>query len=133
MVISVAAGFIGIGLAYVMYILKPGMADSVATNLGGLYRLVYNKYFVDEIYDAAVVKPLVEGSRVVLWKGVDAGLIDGVVNGVGTQSRGIGAVLKLFQSGNVRSYAAWVVFGSIMLIVFMSLAGLAGDLSKVAR
>ena len=131
--ISVAAGFAGIALAYVVYILKPGMADSMATSLGGLYRLVYNKYFVDEIYDAAVVKPLVAGSRVVLWKGVDAGLIDGVVNGVGTQARGIGAVLKLFQSGNVRSYAAWVVFGSIMLIVFMSLAGLAGDLTKVAR
>src|SRR5579862_6490862 len=133
MAISVAAGLIGIGLAYVMYILKPGMADSIASNLGGLYRLVYNKYFVDEIYDAAVVKPVVEGSRVVLWKGVDAGLIDGVVNGVGTQARSVGALLKLFQSGNVRSYAAWVVFGSIMLIVFMSLAGLASDIAKVAR
>jgi NADH-quinone oxidoreductase subunit L len=133
MAISVAAGGVGIALAYVMYILKPGMADSMAVSLGGLYRLVYNKYFVDEIYDAAVVKPLVDGSRVVLWKGVDAGLIDGVVNGTGTQARGIGAVLKLFQSGNIRSYAAWVVFGSIMLIVFMSLAGLAGDLTKVAR
>jgi len=131
--ISVAAGFIGIALAYVMYIVKPVMADSIAGSLGGLYRLVYNKFFVDEIYDAAVVKPVVNGSRVVLWKGVDAGLIDGVVNSVGTQARGVGSVLKLFQSGNVRSYAAWVVFGSIMLIVFMSLAGLAGDLTKVAR
>ena len=56
-----------------MYVAKPGMADSLAGSLGGLYKLVYNKYFVDEIYDAAVVKPLVAGSRVVLWKGVDAG------------------------------------------------------------
>ena len=109
------------------------MADSIANSLGGVYRLVYNKYFVDEIYDATVVKPVVEGSRVVLWKGVDAGLIDGVVNGVGTQARGVGALLKLFQSGNVRSYAAWVVFGSIMLVIFMSLAGLASDIAKVAR
>src|SRR6202166_3933097 len=51
--ISVAAGLIGIALAYVMYVLKPGMADSIAASFGGLYRLVYNKYFVDEIYDAA--------------------------------------------------------------------------------
>ena len=79
-----AAGLIGIGIAYFMYIVKPSLADSISSSLGGLYRLVYNKYFVDEIYDAAVVKPLVSGSRVVLWRGVDAGLIDGAVNGVGS-------------------------------------------------
>ena len=64
---------------------SPGMADSLADSFGGLYKLVYNKYFVDEIYDAAVVKPMVGGSRVVLWKGMDAGLIDGIVNGVGAR------------------------------------------------
>ena len=68
---------------------SPAMADSLADSFKGLYTLVYNKYFVDEIYDAAVVKPVVAGSRVVLWKGVDAGLIDGIVNGVGARARGI--------------------------------------------
>src|SRR5579863_2450267 len=63
--ISVAAGLIGIALAWLMYIAKPALADSVASRFGALYRLVYNKYFVDEIYDAVVVKPLVNGSRVV--------------------------------------------------------------------
>ena len=81
------------------------------------YTLVYNKYFVDEIYDAAVVQPLVGGSRVVLWKGVDAGLIDGIVNGVGARARDVGGVLRLLQSGNIRSYATWVLFGSVVLIV----------------
>jgi hypothetical protein len=71
--ISVAAGLIGIALAYVMYIARPALADSISSNLGGVYRLIYNKYFVDEIYDATVVKPLVAGSRVVLWRGMDAG------------------------------------------------------------
>ena len=72
----------GIGLAYFLYVVKPGTADSIAAAFGGLYKLVYNKYFVDEIYDAAVVKPTVEGSRAVLWRGVDVAIIDGVVNGV---------------------------------------------------
>ena len=73
----------GIGLAYLMYMVKPGMADALAQTFRAPYQLFYNKYFVDEVYDATVVQPLVGGSRMVLWKGVDAGLIDGIVNGVG--------------------------------------------------
>jgi len=122
-VISVAAGVIGIGLAYLMYIVKPGLADSISSGLGGLYKLVYNKYFVDEIYDATVVKPIVSGSRVVLWRGVDAGLIDGAVNGVGSRSQALGGLLKCFQSGNIRSYATWVLFGSVVLVVALGLIG----------
>jgi NADH-quinone oxidoreductase subunit L len=89
----------------------------------GLYTLVYNKYFVDEIYDAAVVKPLVNGSRVVLWKGVDAGMIDGAANGVGARARDVGGVLRLLQSGDIRSYATWILFGSVIVIVAIGLAG----------
>ena len=99
-------------LAYLFYVAKPGLADSFANGLGGLYKLVYNKYFVDEVYDAAVVKPLMQGSRTVLWRGMDAGLIDGIVNGVGRRRAAVGNILKLLQSGSIRNYAAWVVFGS---------------------
>jgi NADH-quinone oxidoreductase subunit L len=122
MLISVAAGFGGIGLAYVLYMAKPALPDNLAARFHGLYHAVYNKYFVDEIYDAAVVTPLVTGSRDVLWQGMDAGLIDGTVNGVGFFARAIGGVLRRFQSGNIRSYATWVVFGSVALIVAMGIA-----------
>ncbi|MBK9167435.1 MAG: NADH-quinone oxidoreductase subunit L [Bryobacterales bacterium] len=121
--ISVAFGLAGIGLAYYMYVLRPELPGQIATSLGGLYTLVYNKYFVDEMYDAAVVKPLISGSRQVLWKGADVGLIDGIVNGVGTVARSVGGVLKLLQSGNIRSYATWVVMGSIIVLVAMGVAG----------
>jgi NADH-quinone oxidoreductase subunit L len=121
--VSAAVGLLGIFLAYVFYVAKPGLADSFAKSLGGFYSLVYNKYFVDEAYDAAVVQPLLEGSRTVLWRGVDAGLIDGTVNGVGRRSRGIGSILRLAQSGNIRSYAAWVVLGSIALLLAVGFAG----------
>jgi NADH-quinone oxidoreductase subunit L len=121
--ISVAAGLIGIGLAYVMYVAKPGMADAFAGSVKGLYSLVYNKYFVDEMYGAAVVNPVVGGSREVLWKGVDAGMIDGAVNGIATRARNLGSVLRLMQSGNIRSYATWVLFGSVVVIVAMGIAG----------
>ncbi len=121
MAISVAFGLGGIALAYLMYAVKPALADSFVSGIKGLYTLVYNKYFVDEIYDATVVKPLVGGSRWVLWRGVDVGIIDGLANGIATASRGVGGVLRLVQSGNIRSYAAWVVFGSVALMVALGM------------
>ncbi len=123
MLISVAAGLLGIALAALMYWLKPGMADAFAGRVSGLYKLVYNKYFVDEIYDAAVVRPLVGGSRALLWKLMDTAVIDGMVNGVGAWAREVGGVLERIQSGNIRSYATWVGLGAVMLIVAMGLAG----------
>jgi NADH-quinone oxidoreductase subunit L len=122
MVISVAAGFLGILIAYLIYVARPVLADSMAASMKGLYALVYNKYFVDEAYDAAVVKPVVGGSRSLLWKGMDVGLIDGIANGIASRSRDIGGVLRLLQSGNIRSYAAWVLAGSIFLMVAMGMA-----------
>jgi NADH-quinone oxidoreductase subunit L len=60
---------------------------------------------------------------VILWRGVDAGRIDGIVNGAGTRSRGVGNILKLLQSGNIRSYAAWVVLGSVLLLLAIGFGG----------
>jgi len=115
-IISVAAGAGGIALAWLFYVVRPGLADSLATSLGGVYRLVYNKYFVDELYAAAVIRPTIEGSRAVLWRVMDAAVIDGLVNGIGARCQGLGGVLRRSQSGNIRSYAAWVVLGAVFLL-----------------
>ncbi len=122
-VLPFGAGFLGIGLAYFMYVLSPGLPDKIAGTFAGLYRLIYNKYFVDEAYDAAIVHPIEEGSRELLWKGVDAGFIDGIVNGAGSASRGIGGILRWAQSGSIRGYAAFVVLGSIILLLAIGVAG----------
>jgi NADH-quinone oxidoreductase subunit L len=121
--VSVLAGVVGIGLAYYMYVVNLDLPEMITSRLGGLYTLVYNKYFVDEVYDATVVHPLVEGSRSVLWHGVDQGVIDGIVNGVGRESKTVGGFLRLMSSGNIRSYATWVVLGSVALILVLGLAG----------
>jgi NADH-quinone oxidoreductase subunit L len=128
MIISVAAGLIGIGLAWLMYMAQPSLSDSLVAAFKPIYTLIYNKYFVDEIYDAAIVNPVVKGSRSLLWKRVDAGLIDGSVNGVADRARNVGSVLRLLQSGSIRSYATWVLLGAVVLIMAMvavdiSLAG----------
>ena len=73
MAVSVAAGLLGIGIAFLFYVASPGLADRVAGMAGGLYKLVYNKYFIDEIYDTTVVRPLIGGSRALLWRTIDAG------------------------------------------------------------
>ena len=95
----------------------------MATTFSGPYRWLYNKYFVDEGYDAMVVDPVVQGSRSVLWRGMDAGVIDGIVNGVGRRASNIGSGLRTLQSGNIRSYAAWVVLGSVIVIIAMGMSG----------
>ena len=71
--ISVAFGLGGIGLSYLMYVVNTDIPEKITSALGGVYTLVYNKYFVDEVYDAVIVHPLVQGSESVLWKTADAG------------------------------------------------------------
>jgi hypothetical protein len=85
--ISVGAGFAGIALAWLLYVVRPALAGAIEARTGFLYRLLYGKYFVDEIYDALVVWPIEKISRVLLWRGMDVGLIDGAVNGAGIRRR----------------------------------------------
>jgi NADH-quinone oxidoreductase subunit L len=115
------AGFLGIAIAYLFYIAAPGIPEAIANAFRPIYTLIYNKYFVDELYDAAIIEPTIEGSRTLLWRTADVGLIDGAVNGIGKVARGIGGLVRLPQSGFIRSYAAWVVAGSLIVIVAMAL------------
>jgi NADH-quinone oxidoreductase subunit L len=122
-VISVIAGAAGILLAFLFYVIKPGLADGLSRAFGPVYRLVYDKYRVDELYDATIVHPMRDGSRSLLWRGFDVGLIDGIVNGAGSLSRAIGGGLRHMQSGYIRRYAAWVVIGAIVLLAAAGLGG----------
>ncbi len=119
--VSVIAGLIGILTAIAFYLVRPGLPESLARSLGGVYTTVYNKFFVDEIYNAAIVRPTVVGSRTVLLQGVDHALLDGMVNGAAGNIRNVGSGLKQLQSGNIRSYAAWVVVGSLAILVVLGL------------
>ncbi|HUA87054.1 MAG TPA: NADH-quinone oxidoreductase subunit L [Bryobacteraceae bacterium] len=123
MYVSVAFGLGGIALAYLFYVVAPSIPESLESGLHGLYTLIYNKYFVDELYDATVVRPVVDGSRTLLWRGADATIIDGAVNGVGRTARAIGGILKFAQNGYIRDYAGWVVAGSIAIVVYMAFYG----------
>ena len=119
-VLSVAAAVAGICLAYRMYVVHPESADQLSQRLRGIYTLLFRKYYVDELYDAAVVKPTVNTSTELLWKGVDVGIIDGAVNGTGRTIQGFGSILKGVQNGLIRSYATWILLGAVVIILYIS-------------
>jgi len=122
--LSVAVALAGLGLAYLFYVRRPELPDRIATNVRGVYRTLLNKYWVDEAYYATLVNPIVDGSRNVLWRGVDVGIIDALVNGAGTTSKGLSGVTRRMQSGSIRSYAGWVALGAACVVGFMIWMGL---------
>jgi NADH-quinone oxidoreductase subunit L len=109
----VIVGLIGILIAWWFYIRRPDLPKKLASSMYGLYTLVLHKYYVDEIYAAVIVRPLLWVSTNVLWHTVDEGLIDGTVNGSARLARETGGKLRELQSGNARSYASWVVVGAV--------------------
>jgi NADH-quinone oxidoreductase subunit L len=116
---SVAAALIGLFFAYLLYYKRPELPDRITAKMHGIYMMVLHKYYVDEGYGAIFVKPLLALSTTVLWRGVDQGVIDGLVNGAGAASQGVGNELRQMQSGNIRSYAAWVAVGGAAIVAFM--------------
>ncbi|HEY5029342.1 MAG TPA: NADH-quinone oxidoreductase subunit L [Candidatus Angelobacter sp.] len=116
---SVAAALIGLFFAYLFYYKRPELPERITSKMHGIYTMVLHKYYVDEGYGALLVKPLLALSTVVLWRGVDQGVIDGLVNGAGTASQGVGNELRRMQSGNIRSYAAWVAIGGAAIVGYM--------------
>jgi NADH-quinone oxidoreductase subunit L len=115
MVISVALVLFSIYMAYYFYLRNTALAGRMQKTFSGIYRILYGKYFVDELYGAVIVRPLVSGS-IFLWKIVDVILIDGLLNGlaylVGDISRG----LRHIQTGRLRNYVTVFALGVIIIM-----------------
>jgi NADH-quinone oxidoreductase subunit L len=116
MLVSSIVAIVGIGLAWYFFIRRRGTADAVAASAAPLYRLLLHKYYVDDAYDLVIVQPIKRLSAGLLWKGVDAGLIDGAVNGTGAFVAAGSSVLRRWQTGSVRVYAASVFVGVITVL-----------------
>ena len=116
MALSVGIALAGIGLAWFFWYRHPEKSTAMQRRFHGLHQLLLNKYYVDELYDSAVVRPIQSVSTSVLWKGVDASGIDLAVNGVGLTMRGSGSVLRRLQTGSVRAYAASLFLGAVLIL-----------------
>jgi NADH-quinone oxidoreductase subunit L len=118
MALSSAVALFGVGLAWFIWLRRPEIATGMAARFPGLHRLLLNKYYVDELYDVTVVQPLKVVSEDGLWRGMDARLVDGAVNGSGQIVAGVSAVLRLFQSGSVKTYAASIFLGVVVILAY---------------
>src|SRR5262249_39309676 len=115
-ILSILAAFAGIGIATYYFLKNRRAADAVAARLEGVYRLLVNKYYVDEIYDAGIVQPIRIASEDGLWKIVDVRIIDGAVNGAGEIVGGSSELLRRVQTGSVRVYAASLFVGVVLIL-----------------
>jgi len=121
--ISLAVAVLGWLLADRMYRQNRNAASRVGNGTQPLYRLVWNKYWVDEIYGAIVVAPLLAFSRSFLARGIESGVIDGTNNAWTRIGRGASGWVRRMQSGNIRSYAGWLAAGAaavLLVVIYFS-------------
>ena len=95
---------------------KPAAATSLQQRFAALHRMLLNKYWIDELYDGVVVRPI-HGMAMRFWRFWDETIVDGTVNGVAYTLEGVSAVLRLFQTGFVGTYALFFVLGVLALLL----------------
>ncbi|OEU70885.1 MAG: NADH-quinone oxidoreductase subunit L [Desulfuromonadales bacterium C00003093] len=117
MAVSVAVAFIGIFVAWVMYIKNPELPAKFTAKFAAAHRVVFNKWYIDELYDFLFVNPC-KKIGTFLWRGFDVKVVDGIVNGVAWVTRGIGSGLKYTQSGYLHNYAVAMVVGVVVIVGF---------------
>jgi NADH-quinone oxidoreductase subunit L len=118
-VVAVLVALEGWLIADKLYRRKPARPAQWAAALPGGYKLLANKYYIDELYGAVVVKPLLAGSRWFLELVVDIGILGGAAWLLGGIATFTGAILQRWQSGNLRSYAAWLAAGAAAVLLFL--------------
>jgi NADH-quinone oxidoreductase subunit L len=116
MAVSLTIAVAGIAIAWFVWMKRRRIADNAARELASLHRLLLNKYYVDEIYDATVVQPIKAASTEGLWRWFDVRVIDGAVNGTASIVDGSAAVLRRLQSGSVRAYAGSLFVGVVVIL-----------------
>jgi NADH-quinone oxidoreductase subunit L len=119
--LAIGMAALGLAVAHHCYVRRPDLPGRVAARLAALQALLREKYYVDEVYDAAIVRPLVKLSDAVLYRGVDAGLIDGVaVNGTARAVRAFAANgLKYLQSGLAQAYVVTMIVGAVAILGYL--------------
>jgi len=117
--VSLLTAGLGFYIAFLFYYKKPGIAASLAQRAPALYRLVDNKFYVDELYATFIITPLLMFTRLILGGLIDSGLVNGSGALAGAVTRGLGSVTNRTQSGNIRSYAGWLALGAAAVLLVM--------------
>jgi len=122
MFVSLVVAIMGMGLAWLIYVKRGNDLPAFFGALfGPVYRVVYNKFYVDEFYAATVVRVTVDGSRWV-WRHFDEAVVDGAVNGMGTLWQRIGARMRPLQTGRVQNYLLGMFIGLFVIVTVVVFA-----------
>ena len=117
--VATLTAIVGILVAWYLYLSMPELRASVKAALRPALRVFEAKYFFDDVYDGFVRRVVVGGSEALLWKKVDAGVIDGAVNGAGGVAAALAQTLRPIQTGFVRHYALLVLAGAVALLSYL--------------
>lgn len=121
MVVSLCIGIAGILTARRVYIQKPGTADKVAAQLPGVHKLLWNKWYVDEVYEVGVVKFIWMTSQSFLHRIFDKKIIDGILHGLANGAGAAGRGLRQLQTGVVTNYVTLFVLGILIIVGYLIL------------
>ncbi len=117
-VLVVTLAIVAIWVAYRYFLADPTRAKQFAERHPALYQAFWNKFYVDEIYDAVIVHPIGRLSESFLWRGIDDGVIDAAVNGVASLFLNWSRRVRKMQTGYARAYASWILFGVVLIFVY---------------
>jgi NADH-quinone oxidoreductase subunit L len=121
---SIAVAAAAIGATVVLYRGKDPLYDVIQAKVPALHRILWNKWFVDELYEASIIKPLVVGSKYFLHRIVDEVVIDGIVNGVGGAIKQFADKLGRLQNGDVGQYATVMMGGMFLILLVLAAYGI---------
>lgn len=119
MAISVALGLLGIYAGWKIFTQKPDVANAAAKRFSGIHTLLWNKYFVDEVYDAVIVNPIKQTSDKFLWKIFDVKIIDNSLNFSAQTVNAASNLFRKMQSGIVQNYAIFFVAGILFVLGYL--------------
>ncbi|MDH5752426.1 MAG: NADH-quinone oxidoreductase subunit L [Deltaproteobacteria bacterium] len=105
--------------AYVLFSRNLARAEALKKALSPLQKLLEKKYFIDELYEWVVIKPVYYTSKLLLWRLVDVRIIDGMVNGVGNGVRHVGGALRIIHNGVIENYAVGIAVGAALIFYFL--------------
>jgi NADH-quinone oxidoreductase subunit L len=121
MALSVFVAAAGIFAARRLFLNRRDISQRIEARQPRWYSVLFNKYYVDELYDAVVVTPIVKGSEKLLWNIIDVGIIDWLVNGTARALAAVSRAGRMIQTGVTQGYAFVFLLGVVAILGWLLL------------
>ncbi len=118
MIVSTLIAFSGVGLGYYLYVKSPEIPAKIKESLAGAYKILFNKYYIDEIYEGCIVTPIRKISEF-CWKIIDVIIVDGFVLSFAKISKTAGEIGRQIQTGAIQVYAVAVLIGLLLTVGYL--------------